>query len=40
MVRTGFILNMIGVLAVVLITWLLGEKVLGIDLGVIPGWAR
>ena len=40
MVRTGFILNMIGVLAVVLITWLLGEKVLGIELGVIPGWAR
>ena len=39
MVRTGFVLNMIGVLVVVLITWLLGKSVLGIDLGVIPDWA-
>ena len=28
-----------GILVVVLITWLLGERVLGIDLGVIPPWA-
>jgi len=39
MVRTGFILNLAGILAVVLVTWLLGESVLGIDLGVIPDWA-
>ncbi len=39
MVRTGFILNMTGVLVVVLVTWLLGERVFGIDLGVIPDWA-
>ena len=39
MVRTGFILNLAGILAVVLVTWLLGERVLGIDLGVIPDWA-
>lgn len=39
MVRTGFILNMLGILSVVLITWLLGNKVLDIDLGIIPHWA-
>ncbi len=39
MVRTGFILNMLGVLTVVLITWLLGHRVLDIDLGIIPPWA-
>lgn len=39
MVRTGFILNMVGILVVVLVTWLLGERVLGIDLGIIPPWA-
>jgi len=39
MVRTGFMLNMIGILAVVLITWLLGERVLDIDPGLIPDWA-
>jgi len=39
MVRTGFALNMIGILVVVLVTWLLGNSVLDIDLGVIPGWA-
>jgi len=40
MVRTGFILNMAGILVVVLITWLLGNSVLDIDLGVIPDWVR
>jgi sodium-dependent dicarboxylate transporter 2/3/5 len=39
MVRTGFLLNMIGVVVVVLVTLLLGGRVLDIDLGVIPGWA-
>ncbi|MFH0759829.1 MAG: SLC13 family permease [Bacteroidota bacterium] len=38
MVRTGFILNMIGVLVVLLFTWLLGGSVLGIELGVVPQW--
>ena len=40
MVRTGFFLNIIGILVVVLITWLLGESVLDINLGSIPGWAK
>ncbi len=40
MVRTGFVLNIIGVLVVVLITWLLGNNVLNIDLGVIPDWVK
>jgi sodium-dependent dicarboxylate transporter 2/3/5 len=40
MVRTGFVLNMIGVLAVLLITWLLGGAVFDIHPGEIPGWAR
>ncbi len=39
MVRTGFVLNLVGILVVVLVTWLLGERVLDIDLGVIPDWA-
>jgi sodium-dependent dicarboxylate transporter 2/3/5 len=39
MVRTGFALNMMGILVVVLITWLLGNSVLDIDLGIIPDWA-
>jgi len=40
MVRTGFVLNLIGILVVVLVTWLLGGKILDLDLGVIPGWAN
>ncbi|MCK5137970.1 MAG: SLC13/DASS family transporter [Bacteroidales bacterium] len=40
MVRTGFVLNMIGIIVVVLVTWLLGGKILDIDLGIIPGWAN
>jgi sodium-dependent dicarboxylate transporter 2/3/5 len=40
MVRTGFLLNMIGILVVVLVTWLLGSSVLDIELGRIPGWAN
>jgi sodium-dependent dicarboxylate transporter 2/3/5 len=38
MVRTGFVLNMTGILVVVLVTWLLREKVLGIELGILPDW--
>lgn len=40
MVRTGFMLNMIGILVVILVTWLLGESILDIDLGIVPGWAK
>jgi sodium-dependent dicarboxylate transporter 2/3/5 len=40
MVRTGFLLNMIGILVVVLITWLLGSSVLDIDLGIVPSWSQ
>jgi sodium-dependent dicarboxylate transporter 2/3/5 len=39
MVRTGFMLNMTGVVVVSLLTWLLGKTVYGIDMGVIPDWA-
>lgn len=39
MVRTGFLLNMAGVLIIILITWLLGESIFDIDAGTIPGWA-
>lgn len=39
MVRTGFILNMIGILVVVLVTWLLGGSVFDIEPGQIPDWA-
>jgi sodium-dependent dicarboxylate transporter 2/3/5 len=40
MVRTGFILNMVGILVVVLFTWLLGNSAFGLETGVIPGWAK
>ena len=40
MVRTGFVFNMIGILVVVLITWLLGHSSLDLDIGVIPDWAK
>jgi hypothetical protein len=39
MVRTGFVLNITGILVVLLVTWLLGERVLGIELGIFPDWA-
>jgi sodium-dependent dicarboxylate transporter 2/3/5 len=38
MVRTGFMLNMIGILVVVLVTWLLGTSVFDIEPGVLPQW--
>lgn len=40
MVRTGFVLNMTGILVVVIITWLLGGNSYDIELGIIPGWAQ
>jgi sodium-dependent dicarboxylate transporter 2/3/5 len=40
MVRTGFILNMTGVLVVVVITWLLGNSSFDIELGSVPAWAK
>jgi len=38
MVRTGFILNMLGILAVVIVTWLLGDAIWDILPGVVPSW--
>ena len=40
MVRTGFMLNLSGILVVVLVTWLLGERVFDIVPGIIPAWAE
>ena len=40
MVRTGFLLNMIGILVVVLVTWLMGSRVLDVIPGIIPVWAN
>jgi len=40
MVRTGFFLNMIGILVVVLVTWLLGRGVFDIQAGVLPAWVN
>jgi len=39
MARTGFLLNLAGVLIVTIATWLLVRQVLGIDLAVMPAWA-
>jgi solute carrier family 13 (sodium-dependent dicarboxylate transporter), member 2/3/5 len=38
MVRTGFLLNMTGILVVVLVTWLLGERLFDIVPGIVPAW--
>jgi sodium-dependent dicarboxylate transporter 2/3/5 len=40
MVRTGFVLNMLGVVVVVIVTWLLGGSVFGIEPGVLPAWVN
>ncbi len=40
MVRTGFVLNLVGILVVVLVTWLLGGRILDIDPGIVPAWAQ
>jgi solute carrier family 13 (sodium-dependent dicarboxylate transporter), member 2/3/5 len=39
MVRTGFMLNFIGVIIVVLFTWLFGDIIFNIQSGVVPEWA-
>ena len=39
MARTGFLLNLAGVIIVTLATWLIGRIVFGIDLVQIPEWA-
>ena len=39
MVRTGFLLNMIGILVVVLVTWLMGNEIFDISIGIPPPWA-
>lgn len=38
MVRTGFLLNILGIVVVVIVTWLLGNSVFDIDPGVLPDW--
>ena len=38
MVRTGFLLNMLGIVVVVLVTWLLGSSIFNIEAGVLPAW--
>ncbi len=38
MVRTGFLLNILGILVVVLMTWLLGSSIFDIEPGVLPAW--
>jgi sodium-dependent dicarboxylate transporter 2/3/5 len=40
MARTGFLLNMIGVLVVTLITVLLGSGLFDIEIGTIPAWTK
>lgn len=40
MVRTGFLLNVLGVLVVLLMTWLLGLHLFSIVPGTSPGWAN
>jgi len=39
MVKTGFVLNMTGVVMVTLITWLLGNRLFEIVPNIIPAWA-
>jgi sodium-dependent dicarboxylate transporter 2/3/5 len=38
MIRTGFLLNMIGVLIVVVMMWFLGTGFFNVEPGVLPGW--
>ena len=39
MARTGFVLNMLGVIIITLITYFWGSWVFGIDMSVMPTWA-
>jgi sodium-dependent dicarboxylate transporter 2/3/5 len=38
MIRTGFLLNMLGIIVVVIVTWLSGEKHFDIVPGILPDW--
>lgn len=38
MARTGFMLNLLGILVVALVTWLLGSNIFGIETGILPDW--
>lgn len=40
MARAGFLLNILAVPVVVGLLWLLGPRVLGIEIDLLPGWAR
>jgi sodium-dependent dicarboxylate transporter 2/3/5 len=40
MARTGFIINMIGVVIVSLATYFIGTYIFGIESGVFPDWAK
>jgi sodium-dependent dicarboxylate transporter 2/3/5 len=40
MARTGLVLNLLGVILITGAIYLLGGAVLGIDVGVVPHWAR
>ncbi len=40
MIRTGFLLNMVGVLIVSLAMYFWGQSVFGIDIGIFPDWAN
>jgi sodium-dependent dicarboxylate transporter 2/3/5 len=40
MARTGFVLNLAGVVLAALLMWTLGRAVFGIELGEMPEWAR
>jgi len=40
MVRTGFLLNLVGILIVTLVTMVLGDGLLDIELGKIPAWTN
>jgi len=40
MVRTGFLLNLVGIVVTVLVTWFWGTYVFNIDVGGFPEWAQ
>ena len=40
MVKTGFLLNIAGILIILLVTWLLGSEIFGFLPGSVPQWAR
>jgi sodium-dependent dicarboxylate transporter 2/3/5 len=40
MMRTGFLLNILGILIITLITYLLLDNIFGVELGIVPEWAK